>query len=107
MSDMDGVSDVGDIIKQAVMHGASTAMAITDHGVVQSFPAADHTLDSIDDAYRKRYLKDHPDVSMDELKKIVSPFKMIYGVEAYLLDDLRKPVENPQGQSLDRYLCGI
>lgn len=83
------------------MHGASRAIAITDHGVVQSFPSANHTLDSIDDAYRKQYQKDHPDVSKDELKKIVSPFKIIYGVEAYLLDDLRKPVENPQGQSLD------
>ena len=100
MSDMDGVSDVEDIVKQAYAWG-QPAIAITDHGVVQSFPSANHTLDSIDDAYRKQYQKDHPDVSKDELKKIVSPFKIIYGVEAYLLDDLRKPVENPQGQSLD------
>ena len=100
MSDMDGVSDVEDIVKRAYAWG-QPAIAITDHGVVQSFPAANHTLDSIDDAYRKQYQKEHPDVSKDELKKLVSPFKIIYGVEAYLLDDLRKPVENPQGQSLD------
>ena len=100
MSDMDGVSDVEDIVKQAYAWG-QPAIAITDHGVVQSFPSANHTLDSIDDAYRKQYQKDHPDVSKDELKKIVSPVQIIYGVEAYLLDDLRKPVENPQGQSLD------
>ena len=101
MSDMDGVSDVEDIVKQAYAWG-QPAIAITDHGVVQSFPSANHTLDSIDDAYRKQYQKDHPDVSKDELKKIVSPFKIIYGVEAYLVDDLKETRGTiRQGQSLD------
>ncbi|MFQ9395389.1 MAG: PHP domain-containing protein [Lachnospiraceae bacterium] len=71
---MDGVSDVEDIVKQAYAWG-QPAIAITDHGVVQSFPSANHTLDSIDDAYRKQYQKDHPDVSKDELKKIGEPLQ--------------------------------
>ena len=60
MSDMDGVSEVSDIIKQAMKWGHK-ALAITDHGVVQSFPDAAHT------------------VSGD--------FKVIYGVEGYLVGE--------------------
>ena len=41
MSDMDGVSDVADIIKQAGKYG-HRAIAITDHGNVQAFPNAAH-----------------------------------------------------------------
>ena len=63
MSDMDGVSDVKDIVKRAMEWGHK-AIAITDHGVVQSFPEANHAVP-----------KD-------------SDFKVIYGVEAYLVDDL-------------------
>lgn len=75
MSDMDGVSDVKDIIKRAKMWGHS-ALAITDHGVVQAFPDANHALDHGDE------------------------FKVIYGTEAYLVDDLKAIVENSKGQSL-------
>ncbi|MCR5467816.1 MAG: PHP domain-containing protein, partial [Lachnospiraceae bacterium] len=74
MSDMDGVSDVKDIIKQAMKWGHK-AIAITDHGDVQAFPDANHA------------------VSDD--------FKVIYGVEAYLVDDLKSVVVNSKGQSLD------
>ena len=76
MSDMDGVSDVKDIIKRAMEWGHK-AIAITDHGVVQSFPDANHA------------------VPRD------SDFKVIYGVEAYLVDDLKDMVVNSRGQSLD------
>lgn len=76
MSDMDGVSDVGDIIKQAVKWGHK-AVAITDHGVVQSFPEANHAIP-----------KD-------------SDFKIIYGMEAYLVDDLKEIVTDSRNQSLD------
>ena len=80
MSDMDGVSDVKDIIKRAMKWGHK-AIAITDHGNVQSFPDANHAVP-----------KD-------------SDFKVIYGVEAYLVDDLKSFVENPKGQSLsDTYV---
>lgn len=76
MSDMDGVSDVKDIIKRAKKWGHK-AIAITDHGCVQSFPDANHTLDKDD------------------------TFKIIYGVEGYLVDDLKEIVTDGKGQSLD------
>ncbi len=75
MSDMDGVSDVKDIIKRAKKWGHK-ALAITDHGCVQAFPDANHALDHGDD------------------------FKVIYGVEGYLVDDLKEIVTNDKGQSL-------
>ena len=61
MSDMDAVSEVGDIIKRAASFG-HPAIAITDHGVVQAFPDAMHAA---------------------EKEKI----KVIYGCEGYLVDD--------------------
>ena len=76
MSDMDGVSDVGDIIKQAVKWGHK-AVAITDHGVVQSFPEANHAIPKDAD------------------------LKIIYGMEAYLVDDLKEIVTDSRNQSLD------
>lgn len=76
MSDMDGVSDVKDIIGRAKAWGHK-AIAITDHGNVQSFPEANHALSKDDD------------------------FKIIYGVEAYLVDDLKSFVKNAKGQSLE------
>ena len=80
MSDMDGISDVGDIIKQAMAWGHK-ALAITDHGAIQAFPIANHAV---------------PDGA---------DFKIIYGVEAYLVDDLKTIVFEPQGQSLqDSYV---
>ena len=80
MSDMDGVTDVGDLVKRAYKWGHK-ALAITDHGNVQAFPIANHAL------------PDGPD------------FKIIYGVEAYLVDDLKDIVENSKNQSLqDTYV---
>ena len=74
MSDMDGVSDVKDIVKCAMRWGHK-AIAITDHGDVQAFPDANHTVDD--------------------------KFKVIYGVEAYLVDDTKDIVEEAKGQKLD------
>ena len=76
MSDMDGVSDVKDIVKRAMKWGHK-AIAITDHGDVQAFPDANHTVPSDSD------------------------FKVIYGVEAYLVDDLKGMVTDSQNQELD------
>lgn len=66
MSDMDGVSETKNILKRAHEWGHK-AIAITDHGVVQAFPDAHHFIH---------------DLPKDD------PFKVIYGVEAYLVDDL-------------------
>ncbi len=76
MSDMDGVSDVKDIIKRAKKWG-HRALAITDHGCVQAFPDANHALEHGDE------------------------FKVIYGVEGYLVDDLKEIVTGDKGQRLD------
>ena len=61
MSQMDGVSSATDLIKRASSWGMKS-IAITDHGVVQSFP---------------------------EAKKAADKFgiKVLYGVEAYLVPD--------------------
>ncbi len=76
MSELDGVSDAGAIIKQ-VSEWGHPALAITDHGVVQGFTDAFHT-------------------KLDNKE-----FKIIYGVEAYLVDDLGRIIENPAGQDFD------
>ncbi len=76
MSDMDGVSEVKDIVKRAMKWGHK-AIAITDHGDVQAFPDANHAISPDDD------------------------FKIIYGVEAYLVDDLKDIIVNARHQSLD------
>ncbi len=76
MSDMDGVTDASVLLKRAKAWGMP-ALAITDHGCVQAFTEASHT------------------ISKDE------DFKVIYGVEGYLVDDLKEVVEHSRGQSLD------
>lgn len=100
MSDMDGVTDAAVLVKRAYEWG-HPAIAITDHGVVQSFPEANHAYDDIVFGYRNQYQKDHPEVTKEELKKIYPPFKVIYGVEAYLVDDLKGMVSGDKGQTMD------
>ncbi|MCI8741531.1 MAG: PolC-type DNA polymerase III [Lachnospiraceae bacterium] len=80
MSDMDGVSEVKDIVKRAKAWGMP-AIAVTDHGCVQAFPDASHALDKND------------------------TFKVLYGVEGYLVDDMKELVENSRGQDFaDSYV---
>ena len=76
MSDMDSVVDIAKIIKRAKQWG-HPAIAITDHGVLQAFPIANHVLPKED------------------------PFKIIYGCEGYFVDDLMDLVRNERGQTLD------
>jgi len=76
MSQMDAITAATDYIKRAKEWG-HTALAITDHGVVQAFPEA-----------------------MDAAKK--HGVKILYGVEAYLVDDMTVTVtENADARSLD------
>lgn len=83
MSDMDGVTDAKALVKRAYEWGHK-AIAITDHGVVQAFPEANHCFD----AWGGCVPKD-------------SDFKVLYGMEAYLVDDLKGMVTNGKGQRLD------
>ena len=76
MSELDSVMSVSDYLSMAKKWG-HTAAAITDHGVVQAFPDADHCL--------------KPDDNL----------KMLYGVEAYLVDDLIGTVKNDKGQNFN------
>ncbi len=94
MSDMDGVSEVKDIVKRAYQWG-HPAIAITDHGVVQSFPDANHLVEDLwkaEKAKRKEAGDENPDRN--------DFFKVIYGCEAYLVDDLKEIVTGDRGQAL-------
>ena len=62
MSSMDGCAEIGDYVNLATRFGMH-AIALTDHGVIQSFPAA------------QKAVKD--------ARKVIPDFKMIYGCEFY------------------------
>ena len=81
MSAMDAMTSATDLIKRAMKWGWKS-IAITDHGVVQSFPEA-HKLLGLD----------NPDM------------KIIYGVEAYLVPDGNEVVINGKGQDIDCTYC--
>jgi len=81
MSQMDAMSSAKDLIKRAMSWGMKS-IAITDHGVVQSFPEAHKLLG-----------RDNPDM------------KVIYGVEAYLTPDKKPSTTNIKGQSIDTTYC--
>ena len=94
MSDMDGVSEAKDIVKRAYKWG-HPAIAITDHGVVQSFPDANHVWEDLWKAEKaKRIEAGDPNPDKQDF------FKVIYGMEAYLVDDLKEIVTGDEGQDL-------
>lgn len=66
LSSMDGLCDVGQIVRMAASLG-HRAVAITDHGVVQAYPEAM--------------------LACDAIRKNNPGFKVIYGSEIYFVDD--------------------
>jgi len=81
-SDMDGVSSVRDIVNTAY-HWGMPAVAITDHGVVHAFPEANHERQDLWKAHKKKCEKEGIEPgSYDNF------FKVIYGVEGYLVNDV-------------------
>ncbi len=95
MSDFDGVSEAKDIVKRAYGWG-HRAIAITDHGVVQGFTDAYHVWEDLwkaEKGKRKDQGKEPPDKQ--------DFFKVIYGVEAYLVDDLKEIVTGDKGGTLE------
>ncbi len=85
-SDMDAVVSPEDLVKTAFAWG-HPGIAITDHGVVQAFPVANHAIDI-------KKLKNEEDIAR------AKAFKIIYGMEAYLVDDLEDIVRADKGQPL-------
>jgi DNA polymerase III subunit alpha, Gram-positive type len=81
MSTMDGLGEMSDYYALA-KHMGMKAIAVTDHGAVQGFPAAQ----AAHDADAKRIKKN----GLDE-----KPLKIIYGAELYMFDLKQKYIFNP------------
>lgn len=82
MSQLDAVVPAGDLVKRAYEWGHK-AVAITDHGVVQAYPEAMNAFEDI------------------KYKDKDTDFKVIYGVESYLIDDTVKVVHGDKNQTIN------
>ena len=95
MSDMDGVMDASALVKTAYKWG-HRAVAITDNAVVQGFTDANHVWEDLwkaEKEKRKEAGDAHPDPQ--------DFFKVLYGMEVYIVDDLLQIVTDERGQTLD------
>ena len=85
MSAMDGINPAAELITRAADWG-QTAIAITDHGVAQAYPEAMNTAKS--------------------LEKSGKNIKIIYGVEAYFVNDMLPIVTGDFERKIDgEYIC--
>ena len=80
MSSMDAVAEAKDLVKRAANWGHK-AVAITDHGVVQAFPDIMNTA--------------------DDLKRAGKDIKILYGMEAYYVNDMVPAVDGKSDATLD------
>lgn len=85
MSALDGLTPASDLINRAASWGHS-AIAITDHGVAQAFPDAMN--------------------AASKLAKSDKPIKIIYGTEAYFVNDIVNVVEGSKDEPLNgEFVC--
>ena len=77
MSAMDAITKVDEVVKTAARWGHE-AVAVTDHGNLQSFP-----------------------VAMLTAEKLGGKVKVIYGVEAYFVDDTQRAAYKGEGITFD------
>ena len=82
MSEKDAVCSAESIVEQAFKWGHK-AVAITDHGVVQAYPAAAG--------------------AVKKIRKSGGDFKLIYGVEAYFVDDVNEDISELNAKQIKRY----
>ncbi|MCR5636524.1 MAG: PolC-type DNA polymerase III [Clostridiales bacterium] len=96
MSQMDAVTSAKDLIERAAAWGHK-AIAITDHGVAQAFPEAMDTVERIN-AQREAKAR--------EMGQEPELFKVIYGTEAYFVNDILDCVYGESKQNIkDRTIC--
>lgn len=85
MSAMDGINSAAELINRAYEWG-QPAVAVTDHGVAQAYPEAANTINAIN--------------------KNGKNMKLIYGVEAYFVNDMLPIVTGDYERNLtDEFIC--